>query len=66
MARELDEAGARLVVVDVSSDAVDGIDMTGLQTTVPSLCADASDPKGLLLAGLTHPRRMSPCCAVVP
>lgn len=55
MARELSEAGTALVVVDIASDRVDGVEMSGLQSFVPALCADASDPKSLVLAGLTHP-----------
>ncbi len=61
VARELAEAGATLVVVDNATDRVDSVEMAGLQTHVPSLCADASDPKSLVLAGLTHPH----CAAVV-
>ena len=51
--RELAEDGARLVIVDIESTRVDGIDVEDLPATIPALCADASHPKTLVQAGLT-------------
>ncbi|MFZ2648598.1 MAG: NAD-binding protein [Burkholderiaceae bacterium] len=56
VARELAEDAAPFVVVDADSARVDGIDVEGLQVQVPALAGDASDPKVLERAGLTHPR----------
>jgi voltage-gated potassium channel len=52
--RELAEDGARLVVVDLEPTRVDAIDVEDLPMTVPALCADASHPRILVLAGLTN------------
>ncbi len=55
VARELAEDGTPLVVVDAESARVDRIDVDDLQVEVPAVAGDASDPKILTLAGLTHP-----------
>ena len=53
VARELAEDGARLVVIDINSTRVDSVEVDELSVAVPALCGDASDPKTLVLAGLT-------------
>ena len=53
VARELAEDGARLVVIDIDSTRVDSVEVDELSVDVPALCGDASDPKTLVLAGLT-------------
>ena len=53
VARELAEDGARLVVIDLNSTRVDSVEVDELSVAVPALCGDASDPKTLVLAGLT-------------
>lgn len=53
VARELAEDGARLVVIDLNSIRVDSVEVDELSVAVPALCGDASDPKTLVLAGLT-------------
>lgn len=58
VARELAEEGARLVVIDISPERVDTVEVDDLTVAVPALCGDASDPKTLVLAGLTSPRCM--------
>jgi voltage-gated potassium channel len=55
VARELTEDGARLVVIDTESTRVDSVEVDELSVAVPALCGDASDPKTLVLAGLTSP-----------
>lgn len=55
VARELAEDGAHLVVIDTESVRVDSVEVDELSMAVPALCGDASDPKTLVLAGLTHP-----------
>lgn len=52
--RELAQDGTPAVVIDQESERVDAIDVDDLQTSVPALQGDASDPKTLMLAGLTH------------
>lgn len=58
--RELATDRSRVVVIDTEPMRVDTIDVEDLPVAVPALHGDASDPKTLLLAGLTHP-----CCAGV-
>lgn len=53
VARELAEDGTRLVVIDINSTRVDSVEVDELSVAVPALCGDASDPKTLVLAGLT-------------
>ena len=56
VARELAEDGVGVNVVDVEPTRVDAIDVEDLPISVPGLRGDASDPKTLLMAGLTHPQ----------
>ncbi|MBS97450.1 MAG: potassium transporter TrkA [Oceanospirillaceae bacterium] len=53
--RELVDAGLRAVVVDIDQERIDNLDLDGLVTPVPALCADASLPDVLDRAGLQHP-----------
>lgn len=53
VARELSEDGMRMVVIDAASERVDTVEVDDLTVAVPALCGDASDPKTLVLAGLT-------------
>jgi Trk K+ transport system NAD-binding subunit len=53
VARELAEDGTRMVVIDQESTRVDSVEVEDLRMAVPALHGDASDPKALVLAGLT-------------
>ncbi len=59
--RELTEDGRRAVVVEIDAARADAVDIEDLTMQVPALAGDASDPRTLLLAGLTHPM----CAGVV-
>ncbi len=59
--RELTEDGRRSVVVEIDAARADAVDIEDLTMQVPAMAGDASDPKTLMLAGLTHPR----CAGVV-
>ena len=52
--RELTEDGRRSVVVEIDTARADAVDIEDLTIQVPALAGDASDPKTLMLAGLTH------------
>lgn len=54
VARELSEDGARMVVIDTAATRVDSVEVDELTVAAPALCGDASDPKTLVLAGLTN------------
>lgn len=56
VARELAEEGARLVVIDIAPQRVESVEVDDLSVAVPALCGDASDPRTLVLAGLTSPQ----------
>ncbi|MEO8248587.1 MAG: NAD-binding protein [Burkholderiales bacterium] len=55
VAHELVENGAALVVVDVVPARTEMVEVDDMYSNVPALCADASDPKSLVLAGLQSP-----------
>ncbi len=55
VARELAGDGTRVVVMDASSERIDALDTDDLPVTVPALCGDATEPRSLVLAGLTSP-----------
>lgn len=59
--RELTEDGRRSVVVEIDAARADAVDIEDLTLQVPALAGDASDPRTLVLAGLTHPQ----CAGVV-
>lgn len=54
VARELAQDGTRLVVIDAVSTQVETVEVDDLTVAVPALCGDASDPKTLVMAGLTN------------
>ncbi|WP_299177955.1 TrkA family potassium uptake protein [uncultured Neptuniibacter sp.] len=54
--RQLARRDIRLVVLDISQDRIDSLQMDELPVSVPSLCADASLPDILDDAGLQHPK----------
>ncbi len=56
IAREFTEDCTRVVVVDSNPLHVDAADIDYLSMQVPALEGDASDPRALTLAGLTHPQ----------
>lgn len=56
IARELAEDGISMCVVEIEPARVDAIDVEDLPAAIPALTGDASDPKTLMLAGLTHPQ----------
>jgi Trk K+ transport system NAD-binding subunit len=57
----LDGLGRRFVVLDTSTERIDGIELDSFHADVPGLAADARDPGHLAVAGLGSPR----CEAVV-
>ena len=61
LAHALDALGRRFVVVDVTPERVDAVELDAFHADVPALAADARDPGRLAIAGLGHPR----CEAVV-
>jgi voltage-gated potassium channel len=60
LGRALDALGRRLVVLDLSAERVDALDIDAYHADVPGLAGDATDPRTLDLAGLEHP-----CCEAV-
>ncbi|MEO7279300.1 MAG: NAD(P)-binding protein, partial [Casimicrobium sp.] len=54
VARELSEEGVRAVVVDSNGERADSVEVEEIAADVPALQGDASDPKTLVMAGLTH------------
>ncbi len=56
LGRSLDAIGRRFVVVDLSGEHVDGLDVESYHADVPGLAADARNPHSLSVAGLEHPR----------
>ena len=56
LGRSLDALGRRFVVLDVSGERVDMLDVDPYHADVPGLAADAGDPRALTVAGLEHPR----------
>ncbi|WP_433303225.1 potassium channel family protein [Actinoplanes sp. CA-030573] len=56
LGRALDALGRRMVVLDLSAERVDALDIDSYHADVPGLVGDAADPRTLHLAGLEHPR----------
>ncbi|MFD0516629.1 NAD-binding protein [Paractinoplanes durhamensis] len=56
LGRALDSLGRRMVVLDLSAERVDALDIDSYHADVPGLVGDATDPHTLDLAGLEHPR----------
>ncbi|CAA9306792.1 MAG: Potassium channel protein [uncultured Frankineae bacterium] len=52
LVRSFDALGRRLVVLDVSADKIDALDLTSYRGDVPALVADARSPQQLRRAGL--------------
>lgn len=50
-----DRKGIRAVVVEISQDRINELELLEVQAPVPALCADARLPEILLHAGITHP-----------
>lgn len=51
----LDRKGIRAVVVEISQDRINELELQDYQSPVPNLCADARLPDILLQAGIKHP-----------
>lgn len=56
LGRSLDNLGRRFVIVDVSTERVDALDLDSHHADVPGLVGDVQDPHRLEVAGLHHPR----------
>jgi voltage-gated potassium channel len=55
LGRSIDSLGRRFVVLDVSAERIDGLDLDSYHADVPGLAADARVPENLSAAGLDHP-----------
>ncbi|MGY1688660.1 potassium channel family protein [Geodermatophilus sp. SYSU D01105] len=60
LGHSLDALGRRFVVLDVSDQRIDDLELGSYHADVPGLAADARDPGHLAVAGLDHP-----CCEAV-
>ncbi|MGY1820817.1 potassium channel family protein [Geodermatophilus sp. SYSU D00079] len=60
LGRSIDALGLRFVVLDVSPQRIDDLELAPLHADVPALAADARDPGHLSVAGLDHA-----CCEAV-
>ncbi|SFK97814.1 potassium channel family protein [Geodermatophilus ruber] len=60
LGHSIDALGRRFVVLDVSPDRIEGLDLESYHADVPGLVADVRDPGYLGVAGLEHP-----CCEAV-
>ena len=54
--------GVRCVVVDISPERIEALDLDNLAFDVPCLCADASEPDALEDAGIEHPQCVGVLC----
>ena len=61
LGRSLDGLDRRFVVLDLSPERIDDLELDSYTADVPGLTADARDPGNLAVAGLDHPS----CAAVV-
>ena len=52
---QLDSLGIRTVVIDINQRLIDELEADKIALSVPALCADASDPNVLNLAGIQNP-----------
>ena len=52
----LSAVGKRTVVIESSEETLHRLELEDISFTVPALCADATIPQNLKLAGLTHPQ----------
>jgi Trk K+ transport system NAD-binding subunit len=55
LGRSIDALGRRFVVLDVSAERINGLDLDSFHADVPGLAADARAPGNLSAAGLDHP-----------
>ncbi len=55
LGRSIDALGRRFVVLDVSDERIDGLELDSYYADVPGLAADARIPGNLDAAGLAHP-----------
>ena len=55
LGRSIDALGRRFVVLDVSDERIDGLELDSYYADVPGLAADARIPGNLNAAGLDHP-----------
>jgi voltage-gated potassium channel len=55
LGRSIDALGRRFVVLDVSDERIDGLELDSYYADVPGLAADARIPGNLNAAGLAHP-----------
>ncbi|MFW3171481.1 potassium channel family protein [Geodermatophilus sp. CPCC 206100] len=60
LGHSLDALGRRFVVLDVSGERIDQLELGSYHADIPGLAADARDPGHLAVAGLDHP-----CCEAV-
>ncbi|SNR59059.1 potassium channel family protein [Blastococcus mobilis] len=60
LAHSFDRLGRRFVVLDLSDERIDGLELASYRADVPGLAADARDPGHLAVAGLGHT-----CCEAV-
>jgi voltage-gated potassium channel len=60
LGHSIDALGRRFVVLDLSAERIDGLELDSYNADVPGLAADARDPGLLSVAGLDHP-----CCEAV-
>ncbi len=61
LVRALSEAGYRSVVIEVDQSRIIALELEDLGMPVPGLCADASEPEILVMAGLNRPN----CAGVI-
>jgi voltage-gated potassium channel len=54
LAKDFDELGQQIVVIDESSHRVDALELGSYHADIPGLAADASNPHHLSAAGLGH------------
>lgn len=54
--RALAKRGIRCVVIDIEQECIDALELEDKGIDIPGLCADASDPDNLIIAGLKRPQ----------
>lgn len=56
LTRALDQLGLRFVVVEISENRINELELEDFRSDVPALVADAQVPQVLMQAGIKHPR----------